>query len=371
MDPIGHLPSRRPIILVVDDIADNLVAFEAMLRRDDLEIVTVSSGAAALEVLLKRDVALAIVDVQMPEMDGFALAELMRGVERTRFVPIIFVTAGARDSSRVFQGYEAGAVDFLFKPVDPQILRGKVDVFATLERQRQRLREEDRMREMFIGILGHDLRNPLSGITMAANILLGRCTDAAQREPLERIVSSSHRMARMVEQLLDLTRLRLGEGIALSPRRCDLRKLVEDVLGESEATRRRCQLEVIGNPEGSWDADRMLQVASNLVGNAMQHGAAGTPITVCVDGSAADRVVLRVHNLGAPIPAELRPVLFDAFRGQQNSQKGGGLGLGLFITHQLVQAHGGSLTFESTADAGTTFTAAVPRGASGRDRSVK
>lgn len=361
MAPLGALQASKPVILIVDDIADNLVAFEAMLRRDDIDIVTASSGRAALEVLLKQDVALAIVDVQMPEMDGFALADLMRGVERTRYVPIIFVTAGAQERSRVFQGYEAGAVDFLFKPVDPQILRGKVEVFATLERQRQRLREQDRMREMFIGILGHDLRNPLSGITMAATILLGRCRDEGLREPVERILSSSQRMARMVEQLLDLTRMRLGEGVALQARDCDLHKLVEDVIGESDTTRRRCRLEVQGDSAGTWDPDRMLQVAANLIGNAVQHSPAGSPIEVLIDGSAPAQVVLRVHNQGGPIPEALRPVLFEAFRGQGKGERGGGLGLGLYITHQLVLAHRGTLGFDSSADGGTTFTATLPR----------
>ncbi|MCC7108929.1 MAG: HAMP domain-containing histidine kinase [Deltaproteobacteria bacterium] len=365
MAPLGAPKTDNPVVLIVDDVADNLVAFEAMLRRDDIDIVTVSSGRAALEVLLKQDVALAIVDVQMPEMDGFALADLMRGVERTRYVPIIFVTAGAQERARVFQGYEAGAVDFLFKPVDPQILRGKVEVFATLERQRQRLREQDRMREMFIGILGHDLRNPLSGITMAATILLGRCKEDALREPVERILTSSQRMARMVEQLLDLTRMRLGEGVALQTRPCDLRQLVDDVIGEAESTRRRCQVDVQGDSAGTWDPDRMLQVAANLVGNAVQHSPAGSAIQVTIDGSAPSQVVLRVHNLGAPIPESLRPVLFDAFRGQGKGERGGGLGLGLYITHQLVLAHRGTLDFESSAAAGTTFTAALPRRAPG------
>lgn len=365
MSQLGAPGSGNPVVLIVDDVADNLIAFEAMLRRDDIDIVTVSSGRAALEVLLKQDVALAIVDVQMPEMDGFVLADLMRGVERTRYVPIIFVTAGAQERARVFQGYEAGAVDFLFKPVDPQILRGKVEVFATLERQRQRLREQDRMREMFIGILGHDLRNPLSGITMAATILLGRCKEEALREPVERILSSSQRMARMVEQLLDLTRMRLGEGVALQTRPCDLRKLVDDVIGESESTRRRCQLDVQGDSAGTWDPDRMLQVAANLIGNAVQHSPAGSAIQVVIDGSAPAQVVLRVHNQGAPIPEALRPVLFDAFRGQGKGERGGGLGLGLYITHQLVLAHRGTLGFESSATSGTTFTAALPRRAHG------
>src|ERR1700754_3694718 len=115
--------------LLVDDLEENLLALSALLQRPDLEILTAQSGSEALELLLVHDVALAFLDVQMPEMDGFELAELMRGSERTRNVPIIFVTAGTHDSFRQFKGYEAGAVDFLYKPVDARILKNKADVF--------------------------------------------------------------------------------------------------------------------------------------------------------------------------------------------------------------------------------------------------
>ncbi len=111
--------------LLVDDLEENLLALSALLQRPDLEILTARSGSEALELLLVHDVALAFLDVQMPEMDGFELAELMRGSERTRQIPIIFVTAGARDRHRLFKGYESGAVDFLFKPIEPHILQNK------------------------------------------------------------------------------------------------------------------------------------------------------------------------------------------------------------------------------------------------------
>ncbi len=134
-------------VLVVDDVELNLVAMQGLLRRDDTDILFARSGQEALELLLVHDVAVAIVDVQMPIMDGFELAELMRGVERTRHVPIIFLTAGAHDNERRFRGYGAGAVDFLYKPVEPEILRRKVDVFIQLWRQRQDLaRQRDELR---------------------------------------------------------------------------------------------------------------------------------------------------------------------------------------------------------------------------------
>src|SRR4051812_19021216 len=166
-------------ILVVDDVVQNLAAIEAVIRRPGLEVFKASSGTQALELLLVKDVALALVDVRMPNMDGFELAELMRGTERTREVPIIFMTAELHDPKRTFRGYEAGAVDFLHKPVDPNILKSKVGVFVELHSQRRRLSEQLaelrtalKLNETFAAVLGHDLRNPLNAISMSAEVLL-------------------------------------------------------------------------------------------------------------------------------------------------------------------------------------------------------
>ena len=125
--------------LLVDDLEENLLSLEALLRREDLLLLKARSGDEALEMLLHHDVALALVDVQMPGLTGFELAELMRGNERTRRIPIIFVTAGSTDGQRRFRGYEAGAVDFIQKPIEPDVLRSKVEVFYELFRQRQQL----------------------------------------------------------------------------------------------------------------------------------------------------------------------------------------------------------------------------------------
>jgi PAS domain S-box-containing protein len=132
-------PPPKSKLLLVDDIEENLIALEALLRRDDAEILIAQSGREALELILAHEFSLALVDVQMPEMDGFELAELMRGTERSRYIPIIFVTAGAGDALRVFRGYESGAVDFLFKPLDPHMLRQKVDTFIRLDQQKKQL----------------------------------------------------------------------------------------------------------------------------------------------------------------------------------------------------------------------------------------
>src|ERR1700734_4106125 len=125
--------------LLVDDLKDNLLALAALLQSEEVDTYCAQSGPEALELLLVHDFALAFLDVQMPDMDGFQLAELMRGSERTRHIPIIFVTAGARDQHRLFKGYESGAVDFLYKPIESQILRNKASVFFQLDRQRRQL----------------------------------------------------------------------------------------------------------------------------------------------------------------------------------------------------------------------------------------
>src|ERR1700691_6329759 len=170
--------------LLVDDLRENLLALSALLQGDDVEILTARSGFEALEQLLVHEFALAFLDVQMPEMDGFELAELMRGSERTRHVPIIFVTAGAREAQRVFKGYESGAVDFIYKPIEPHILKNKADVFFQLYRQRQALSvelndrtETLRLNEMFSALLAHDLRNPLSAMLASARLLQRRSQD--------------------------------------------------------------------------------------------------------------------------------------------------------------------------------------------------
>jgi len=126
-------------ILLVDDVEENLVALSALLRRSDVETMVAHSGEEALELVLRHDFALALVDVQMPEMNGFELAELMRGTEKSKYIPIIFVTAAGGDAIRIFRGYETGAVDFLFKPIDPHILKHKVDTFVRLDQQKQLL----------------------------------------------------------------------------------------------------------------------------------------------------------------------------------------------------------------------------------------
>ncbi len=355
--------------LVVDDLDDNLVAVEALLQGQQIELLMARSGPQALELLLLHDVALALVDVQMPGMDGFELAELMRGSERTRHVPIIFVTAGSHDQQRQFKGYDSGAVDFLFKPIEPRMLRSKVGVFCQLYRQKQELarnlqqRTEDlRTHEMFTAVLGHDLRAPLSAIVMAAELLARKPDEAVQRVGT-RLRQSGRMMSRMIEDLLDLARARVGGGLAVQRAQCDLYTVVERVVQERLTAwpERAVELQCHGELVGQWDGDRLAQVVSNLVGNAQQHGAPEQAVQVTLDGRDARHVQLAVANAGT-IPAELQPSLFDPFRsGRAASGRGESLGLGLYIVQQIVQAHGGRVLLRSQPGEPTVFTVTLPR----------
>jgi two-component system sensor histidine kinase/response regulator len=357
------MSEERIKFLLVDDTEENLVALEALLRRDGLELLLARSGAQALELLLLHDVALALLDVQMPDMDGFELAELMRGSERTRHVPIIFVTAGSRDPQRIFKGYETGAVDFLFKPIEPHIVKSKADVFFELYRQRRELANSLRLSEMFVGILGHDLRNPLSAVLTGAQLLQRQISDEAQLRAVRRVISASERMRDMVEQLLDLTRARLGGGLGFVRVRkpLEVAALVNRAADELRGAQpdHELRIETSGESTTLGDASRLMQLFSNLIANALHHGSPGAPVVVRVDGHDTE-VVVAVHNAGA-IPPALIPRIFDPFREGRGSTRSRGLGLGLFIAQQIVAAHGGSITVDSSEQEGTAFTVRLPR----------
>lgn len=357
--------------LLVDDLEENLLALSALLESDDVQVLTARSGAEALELLLVHDVALALLDVHMPELDGFGLAELMRGTERTRHVPIIFVTAGARDQQRVFKGYETGAVDFMFKPIESHILKTKADVFFQLYRQKQQLArdltertETLRLNEMFTALLAHDLRNPLSAIVTSAQLLQRHSKEDAVQESAARMLSAGKRMGRMIEDMLDLARARLGGGIALRRETADFRSLVESVVREHQVAFPERSVQVLheGQLWGDWDATRLSQVTSNLLGNALQHGRADETVQVVLDGTHSDFVVLSVAN-GGTIPPDVLPHIFDPFRrGRNQRSQNTGLGLGLYIVQQIVEAHDGTITVQSSPIARTVFRAQIPRG---------
>ncbi|WKB53872.1 hybrid sensor histidine kinase/response regulator [Eleftheria terrae] len=353
-------------VLVVDDVEQNLTAMEALLARPGLQVLKARSGPDALELLLVHEVAVALVDVRMPGMDGFELAELMRGAPRTRHVPLIFLTAAPQDQQRSFRGYEAGAVDFLHKPVDAQVILSKVNVFVELDAQKRQLAKQMeelkqalQINEMFTAVLSHDLRTPLSAVRLGAELLLRLSTDETAKAAAARIKSSGARMSRMIEQLLDVSRLRSG-AMRLRCQSASLAEVCSQIAAEFVENPRQARLrvEVIGDMQGSFDIDRMSQVLSNLIGNALEHGDPEGEVVVTLDGREEESLQVRVNNPGA-IPAEVLDMVFEPFRG--GNEAAAGLGLGLYIVDQFVKAHRGTVRASSSTERGTSVLISIPR----------
>jgi signal transduction histidine kinase len=356
-------------ILVVDDHAPNLLALEAVLECVKYPVVTARSGEEAIGKARAQDFVLVLMDVQMPGLDGYATVEQLRRLPRMREVPIVFLSAVFLDIEHARRGYALGAVDYITKPFDPDILRAKVRALISLytrgqREERARRDELDRVKDVFLGAVGHDLRNPLNAVTTGASLLLQKTAlsdDLVQRYALA-IDRAARRMNRIIEDVLDLTRNKFAGGIPVELRPMDLADVCRGAVAEVQVANsdRTIEVSLGGNTTGLWDPARLGRVVSNLVGNAVGHSVDG-PVRVAASGDE-DGIVLTVHNGGPPIPDSVLAAVFEPFsRGDNN---GGGLGRGLYIVREIVQAHGGTVEVQSTAVEGTTFTVRLPRGRS-------
>ena len=224
-----------------------------------------------------------------------------------------------------------------------------------------------RVNELFTGVVGHDLRNPLAAISATAELLLRRSSDAPAAEQLNRILHCGTRMTRLIDQLLDVTRVRSGGGMPCDPRRMNLELLCRLVIDEllAKHPHRRIVLDTSGDVHGVWDFDRLAQVVSNLASNAIRHGKKDGPVSIAIDGLSDGQVALRVSNEGT-ISTELSATLFEPFRGSTRRYDGEqGLGLGLYISQQIVLAHDGAIGVSASGGL-TTFTVTLPRTARSR-----
>jgi PAS domain S-box-containing protein len=238
-----------------------------------------------------------------------------------------------------------------------------VELFHTAKRERERAEEAAALRERLVAIVGHDLRNPLSAISMAARLLSLRGLASGEEELVSRIQRSANRMTRLIDQILDFARIRSGQSFELRLEPADLRQVCQAVIEELRLSRpeQEITLSIEGQAKGVFDSDRLAQVLSNLMGNAIQHGTGG-PISVIVREATADAVAIEVHNFGPPIPKAAQATLFEAFRRETTAgDHSSSIGLGLFIAHEIVRAHGGSIEVRSPDRDGTTFSVVLPR----------
>ena len=384
-------------LLIVDDLPENLLALEALIKGEDRTVYKALSADEALSLLLQHEFAMAILDVQMPGMNGFELAELMRGTEKTKSIPIVFVSAAGREMNYAFKGYESGAVDFLHKPLDIHAVKSKVNVFVDLYRQRkavkqqvealeQSRREQEvllaqlqltqvelehavRMRDDFMSIVSHEVRTPLNGLileTQLRKMHLARDNASAftldkMKAMVERDERQIQSLIRLIEDMLDVSRIRTGK-LSIRPSEFDLSAAVGNLL-ESFAA----QISAVGSSVnyrseqpvvGQWDEFRIEQVVSNLLTNALRYGAK-KPIDVSVYTRSA-WAVIEVSDQGIGISEENQQRIFHQFERIAGSHVVTGLGLGLYISEQIVAAHDGQISVHSALGEGATFRVCLP-----------
>ncbi|MFL5345341.1 MAG: ATP-binding protein [Hyalangium sp.] len=360
------------VLLVEDNPADARLIQEELkdVPSARIEVLHVLRLADAERVVREAKLDAMLLDLSLP--DGHGLGNISRLLQVAPMVPVVVLT-GTDDEQLAVQAVHQGAQDYLVKgqvtgPLLVRALRYAIErkrVEEGLKREEAQ-RQTALFREQFLAILGHDLRNPLNAISGNAGLLLryGGLTEP-QRKAINRISISSDRMARMINDLLDFTRARLGGGYPVNRARMNLHDVLRQVVEELEVAhpQRRFVLSLSGNGWGDWDADRIAQAASNLVGNAVQYSPEDSPVEVSARDDG-DGVYVQVHNLGLPIPPERLPQIFDPFvrgvEGKSNATRTG-LGLGLYITHEIVRAHGGTLRVTSTEADGTRFWMVLPR----------
>ncbi len=401
-------------VLLVDDQPANLLSLEAILQNLGLNLVTGLSGEEALRRLLVDDFAVVLLDVQMHGLDGFETAKLIRGREKSRHTPIIFLTAYEDNRLPVAEAYALGAVDYLVKPLIPVILRAKVMGFVelfqkteqvrrqaeqlrlmerrefehrlaeenarlreqqkALEESERRLTEADRRKDEFLAMLAHELRNPLAPIRNAIQImrLVGPADPDLERSR-DMIDRQVEHMTRLVDDLLEVSRITGGK-IKLQKETVDLVAVVARAVETSRPLidARQHELTVAFPPEPivlEADPTRLAQVISNLLNNAAKYTENGGHIWLTINREGGE-VVVQVRDNGIGMPVDLLPRVFELFTQADRSldRSQGGLGIGLTLVKSLVTLHGGRVTAHSEGPSkGSEFVVRLPKSAEGRE----
>jgi signal transduction histidine kinase len=361
-----------PSILIVDDVEANLIGLEATLGTMSCEIVRATSGNEALKLLLKQEFALILLDVQMPEMDGFEVASYVRQHPQTKNIPIIFLTAMSQAEANELQGYGSGAVDYLLKPINPHILRGKVRVFLELESERRRLaceieshrKTSDELRSAnavlrhFTHAASHDLREPLramGGFLDALDTEVAQTLAPEARHYLNRSRSACGRMSSLLDSLLTYAKLQRPREFTTVDMSAVAQRAVADLalrIAEKEAS-----VEVAELPPAQGDEGRLYQLFLNLISNAIKFARPGERPRVRVYAEESDAPFPRycVEDNGIGVAEQHQATIFGAFQRLHNRDKYEGSGLGLTICGEIVEQHRGKIWLVSAPDQGSRF----------------
>jgi signal transduction histidine kinase len=336
----------RPRVWLVDDSPMEAAIASGMLaKRFAVEVF--SRASVLLERLAQGPPpAVVVLDWNMPEISGLDVCKFVRKTFDASRLPILVFTA-TREEDELVAGLSAGANDFVSKPCSAAELNARVAALVERKGLWDQHQLDSALRERFIGILGHDLRQPLNTFVIGTRVLLEAGLPERETKTVARLAAAADRMHRMILDMLDLTRSRIGGGIPIERERVDLGELCRLVVEEMRVGHPSAliALESFGDTTGMFDPDRATQIVTNLVANALEHGNGTEPIYVQVHGGD-DAILLSVENKGQPIAPELLGALFDPFRrGRETNSTG--LGLGLFIVHELVVGHDGSIRVES------------------------
>jgi signal transduction histidine kinase len=386
-------------LLMVDDQAAKLLGYEAILGGVDVNLIKATSARAALEQLLKTEIAIVLMDVNMPEMDGFELAQMIRQHPRYQKTAIIFVSAVHITDLDRLKGYEIGAIDYIQVPVVPEILRTKVSVLADLFRKSRQLetlnRELERrvdertaalaeamagereariaaeaaiqVRDEFLSVAAHELKTPLTGLVANAQYMARKLQRTGLEVPdwlsngLRIVDEQSSRLSRLVGQLLDITWLDLHKELLERPA-TDLTALARQVAGPFASRKTKHEIVVTGDPGviAEVEPESISQVLTNLLDNAIKYSPDGGEIEIAVRQIDTESVCLSVRDHGIGIPPEKRASIFERFYQAHADDHRSGLGLGLYIIQQIVAKHDGTITAEFPTDGGTRFVVRLP-----------
>ncbi|HTX88897.1 MAG TPA: response regulator [Bacteroidales bacterium] len=378
---------EKPRILIVDDHVNNIYVVEELLSEMEVEILRATSGREAIGICAREDLALVLMDVQMPEMDGFETVEAIRKEARNELLNIIYITAVCDESTYRVRGVKTGAVDFITKPLIPDIFIGKIQNFLKLYRQRKELEEEilkrnqveielksakenaeeaALMKQQFLSNMSHEIRTPLNSILNSTHLLLNESPRPDQLDYLDILKFSAESLLQVINAVLDHSRIEAGK-IQFESAEFEIRKLLKRICNSFEPELRkkglRFTLDLGENvPERViGDAGRLTQILFNLVGNAVKFTQEGEIVLRAgVHAESPDNAELffQVKDTGIGIPADQQKQIFEAYTQASGStlRKYGGTGLGLSITRMLVELQGGRLEVESLVNQGSTFT---------------
>jgi signal transduction histidine kinase len=347
---VSDSPPR--VLFVEDDIGKRYV-IARQLRVHGFEIIEATTGAEALEKL-SPEFDIALLDIRLPDMYGWDICKRIKSDPRTASMLVLELSATLASAEDRARGLDLGADAYLVHPVEI------VELTATLRalyRLRKAERERERERELFLGTIGHDLRNPLQTI-MTATQLLGTAEvlPPSERKLVATIERTAERMHRLIDQMLIFTQGASG-GVPLRRERIDLGGLCRALVREHAQTHKVVVDDQLATPV-EIDRERMTQLIDNLLTNAVRYGEGTVTLRLARDAGEA---VLAVHNHGKPIAADRLATLFDPYRRATNTH--GGVGLGLYIVDQIARAHDGAVEVTSAADHGTTFTVRFPAAA--------